>query len=75
MSAPVQDPESGTPLGSLTIAALAEQTPAGGWVQVTPLLLQVCAELGSQIAALLGPTAARGRRGLDVASHWHHPGP
>ncbi|WP_433683241.1 IclR family transcriptional regulator [Nocardia sp. CA-119907] len=66
ISAPLLNPESGTPLGSLSIASRADATDATEITELAPILLSSCAELGPRIAALIGPGAARGRRGLDV---------
>ncbi|MEV0846081.1 helix-turn-helix domain-containing protein [Streptomyces sp. NPDC049954] len=67
ISAPLLDPASGAPLGSLTIAALGDQTTQTMLMSYVPVLLRACADLGPQLSALLGPSSARGRRGRDVA--------
>ncbi|MEC3974476.1 IclR family transcriptional regulator [Amycolatopsis sp. H20-H5] len=66
ISAPLLDPDSGTALGSLSIASRSDQAGATELADLAPILLSACAELGPRLAALIGPGAARSRRGLDV---------
>lgn len=70
ISAPLVDPESGMPLGSVTMAAAGTQATTASLRQALPVLLRACSELQAQMAALLGPGASRGRRGLDITVSW-----
>jgi DNA-binding IclR family transcriptional regulator len=70
VSAPLLDPASKGPLGSVTVAGLDDQATTGALRERVPVLLRACHDLAPQLAPLVGPRAVRGRRGLDVTVEW-----
>lgn len=73
ISAPLLEPTSRAPIGSVTIAGPGKQTTAAKLRELAPVLTKATIELAPQLARLLGPNTSRERRGLDVTVRWHDP--
>jgi len=66
IGAPLLDPLTRIPLGSISVAGGYEHLSAATLCSFSPSLLSACAELGPQLAKLLGPNSSDRFAALDV---------
>lgn len=66
ISAPLLDPETNVPLGSVAIAGPEERLSEPALRKLTPLMLAACTDLAPRLATVLGPNSSVRVESLDV---------